>query len=87
MTSVADVAAAIGSGTIRVVDLTNPLSSSTPTLRLPEPFANLVDFSLEQVSAYDAPYVALAEALDATLLTRDERLARTTSHSARIEVV
>ena len=55
MTSVADVAAAIGSGTIRVVDLTNPLSSSTPTLRLPEPFANLVDFSLEQVSAYDAP--------------------------------
>ena len=55
MTSVADLAAAIGSGTIRVVDLTNPLSSSTPTLRLPEPFANLIDFSLEQVSAYDEP--------------------------------
>ena len=31
----------------------------------------------EQVSAYDAPYIALAEALDATLLTRDQRLART----------
>ena len=41
----------------------------------------------EQVSAYDAPYVALAEALDATLLTRDERLARTSGHTARVEAV
>lgn len=41
----------------------------------------------EQVSAHDAPYVALAEALDATLLTRDQRLARTAGHTARIEVV
>ncbi|GEK20492.1 type II toxin-antitoxin system VapC family toxin [Cellulomonas xylanilytica] len=41
----------------------------------------------EQVSAYDAPYVALAEALDATLLTRDHRLARTSGHSARVEAV
>ncbi|MEZ0449927.1 type II toxin-antitoxin system VapC family toxin [Cellulomonas sp. ICMP 17802] len=41
----------------------------------------------EQVSAYDAPYVALAEALDATLLTRDERLARAHGHTARIEAV
>lgn len=41
----------------------------------------------EQVGAYDAPYVALAEALDATLITRDGRLARTTGHTARIEAV
>ena len=41
----------------------------------------------EQVSAYDAPYIALAEALDATLLTRDERLARTAGHTARVEAV
>lgn len=39
------------------------------------------------VSAYDATYIALAEALDATLLTRDERLARAPGHGARIEVV
>ena len=39
------------------------------------------------MSAYDATYVALAEALDIPLLTRDERLARAPNHRARIEVV
>lgn len=39
------------------------------------------------LTAYDAAYVALAEALDAPLLTRDRRLARTTNHRARIELV
>lgn len=38
------------------------------------------------VSAYDAAYVALAEALDCRLVTRDRRLARATGHSAQIEV-
>jgi predicted nucleic acid-binding protein len=38
-------------------------------------------------SAYDAAYVALAEALDAPLLTRDARLARSHGHRARIELV
>lgn len=46
---------ALAGGAIRFIDLTNPLSAETPTLRLPEPFANLVDFRLEQVSAYDEP--------------------------------
>ena len=40
----------------------------------------------DNVSAYDAAYVALAEALDCKLLTRDARLARSSGHSARIEV-
>lgn len=40
----------------------------------------------DNVSAYDAAYVALAEALDCPLLTRDARLARSSGHSARIEV-
>jgi predicted nucleic acid-binding protein len=40
----------------------------------------------ENVSACDAAYVALAEALDCPLLTRDVRLARSSGHSAQIEV-
>src|SRR5437762_2528893 len=39
------------------------------------------------MSAYDAVYVALAEALDAPLLTRDRRLAKAPGHRARVEVV
>jgi len=52
------------------------------------------DFLLQRVwdlrhnlTAYDAVYVALAEALDATLLTRDRRLAAASGHRARIEMV
>ncbi|KGJ72467.1 hypothetical protein GY21_15160 [Cryobacterium roopkundense] len=41
----------------------------------------------DNVSAYDAAYVVLAEALDCPLLTRDVRLARSGGHSVRIEVL
>ena len=41
----------------------------------------------DQLTAYDAIYVALAEATGATLLTRDARLARVGGHRARVEVV
>lgn len=40
-----------------------------------------------QVTAYDAMYIALAEALDAPLVTTDERLARAEGHEARVEVI
>jgi predicted nucleic acid-binding protein len=40
----------------------------------------------DNLSAYDAAYVALAEALDCPLVTRDARLARSSGHDARIEV-
>jgi predicted nucleic acid-binding protein len=39
------------------------------------------------MTAYDGTYVALAEVLEAPLLTCDERLARAHGHQARIEVV
>ena len=39
------------------------------------------------LTAYDAAYVALAEALGATLLTRDRRLAAASGHHARVELV
>ncbi|HYZ40455.1 MAG TPA: type II toxin-antitoxin system VapC family toxin [Stellaceae bacterium] len=39
------------------------------------------------LTAYDAVYVALAEALEAPLLTRDRRLATATGHHARIVLV
>ena len=40
----------------------------------------------DDLSSYDASYVALAEALDCPLLTRDARLARSAGHAAKIEV-
>jgi predicted nucleic acid-binding protein len=39
------------------------------------------------LTAYDAVYVALVEALDAPLLTRDRRLAAAAGHYARVELV
>jgi predicted nucleic acid-binding protein len=39
------------------------------------------------VTAYDAAYVALAETMDAPLLTRDLRLANSAGHTARIDYI
>lgn len=39
------------------------------------------------ITPYDAAYVALSEALDAPLLTRDRKLAKSKGHRARIEVI
>lgn len=39
------------------------------------------------LSAYDAAYVALAEVLEAPLLTRDARIARAAGHNAIVEVL
>jgi predicted nucleic acid-binding protein len=39
------------------------------------------------LTAYDASYVALAEALGATLLTGDHRIHRAPGHSVNVEVI
>jgi predicted nucleic acid-binding protein len=41
----------------------------------------------DNFTAYDAAYIALAEALGAPLVTHDAKIARTKGHSARIELV
>lgn len=53
--SVAHLLEGLATRRIDVIDLTTKLSHATPTLELPEPFANLIDFSLEEVSAYNEP--------------------------------
>ena len=53
--AVAQLIADLGTKRIAAVDLTTPLSAATPTLELPAPFSNLIDFSLEEVSAYNEP--------------------------------
>src|SRR5699024_8562066 len=46
-------ASALAKQQIQILDLTNKLSADTPTLRLPDPFPNLVDFSLENVAHFN----------------------------------
>jgi predicted nucleic acid-binding protein len=49
----------------------------------------LLDRILElraNLSAYDAAYVATAEALDLPLLTRDARVARAVGHQAKVQI-
>jgi len=41
----------------------------------------------DNVTAYDAAYLALAEALSAPFLTRDARLASAPGHRARVELI
>lgn len=41
----------------------------------------------ESITAYDATYVALAEALDSPLITCDSKLARSHGHGATIELI
>src|SRR3954471_19473280 len=45
--------AALADGSVRVVDLTQPLSERTPVIVLPEPFANTPHLSRRRLSEYD----------------------------------
>jgi len=53
MSVLSALAGAIRSATVDVIDLTAPLSSTTPILKLPEPFGNTVPFTLHEISRYD----------------------------------
>jgi kynurenine formamidase len=53
MSVLANLVTALASGQVEVVDLTAPLSSSTPTLQLPPEFGQTATFELEEISAYD----------------------------------
>jgi len=44
---------AISDGSVEVIDLTAPLSSSTPIIQLPPPFGNTTRFGLTEISHYD----------------------------------
>src|SRR5258707_9439693 len=48
-----DLLTALKSSRVEIVDLTAPLRSTTPVLQLPEPFANTINFRLEEISRYD----------------------------------
>src|SRR5579871_4291851 len=52
--SLAQFAQALASGEIRIVDLTQPLNSSTATIQLPPEFGKTWPFRLEEISKYDS---------------------------------
>jgi kynurenine formamidase len=53
MSVLAELQSALRANTVEVVDLTAPLRDTTPVLRLPDPFANTINFQLEEISRYD----------------------------------
>ena len=44
---------ALASGAVEIVDLTQPLTETTPVIQLPPPFANTPGLSREEISHYD----------------------------------
>jgi kynurenine formamidase len=52
-TPVSDMLQALSSGSVAIVDLTQPLSERTPVLRLPEPFADTPALTRRELSRYD----------------------------------
>jgi kynurenine formamidase len=53
MSVLADLLTALRAERLEIVDLTAPLTDTTPVLKLPEPFANTINFQLEEISRYD----------------------------------
>jgi kynurenine formamidase len=53
MSSLANLIRDLATGSVRVVDLTQPLGADTPVIALPEMFAQSPGLSVEQISRYD----------------------------------
>lgn len=51
--TVAALLNAVAGGSVEIVDLTQPLSESTPVIKLPPPFVNTPGLSREEISHYD----------------------------------
>ena len=78
-------------------------SGEVSSVRADEAIADLIDLDLhrhahvdllgrawrlrDNITAYDAMYVTLAEAIEATIVTCDSPLAKAPGHRARIEVI
>jgi len=58
LATLSDFAAAVAGGSIRTIDLTQPLSEETPLLVLPPPFGQTAGFSRQEISRYDERGVA-----------------------------
>jgi kynurenine formamidase len=52
-TVLSDLVDALASGSVEIVDLTAPLTSTTPVIQLPPEFGQTARFELEEISAYD----------------------------------
>lgn len=50
---VASLVAALASGGVEIVDLTQPLNERTPVIQLPEPFVNTPGLKVHEISRYD----------------------------------
>lgn len=53
MSLLSELIAAISAKRVEIIDLTAPLTETTPVLKLPEPFLNTISFRLEEISRYD----------------------------------
>ncbi len=52
-TPVSALLGGLASGAVQIVDLTQPLSETTPVIQLPPPFANTPGLTREEISRYD----------------------------------
>lgn len=70
----------------RAADARNDYAELTLLRYAHQPFSDRVWGLRHNLTAYDATFVALAEALDAPLITCDARLASAPGHHARVEL-
>jgi kynurenine formamidase len=53
VSQVSSLVEALAAGNVEIVDLTQPLTESTPVIKLPPPFANTPGLTREEISRYD----------------------------------